>query len=355
MFNASRFELARKRRGITQKELAYKIGISERSISLYEKGNQQPEQKTLQKIAQELGFPEIFFLGENIEKLSPEKVSFRASTKMSAKLRDMALNTGIIAFMLNEWIEEHFDIPSPNIPDLRGEMPPEHAADILRSQWKLGEQPIKNIIALLELKGVRVFSLAIDAKEVDAFSTWHNGKPFIFLNTYKSAERCRFDATHELGHLVLHSSGKAQGIEIEREADAFASAFLMPQRAVLANAPHVITLQNLIDYKSYWMVSIAALNYRLHQLNLTSDWIYRTLCIQMSELGYRTHEPEPITHETSQVLKKIFDALWKEGISKMNIAKELGLDPNEIEDLTFGRLNSVLNQTSNRPALRVIK
>jgi hypothetical protein len=52
-----------------------------------------------------------------------------------------------------------------------------------------------------------VFSLALDAAEVDAFSMWRQSTPYVFLNTKKSAEHGRFDAAHELGHLVLHRHG----------------------------------------------------------------------------------------------------------------------------------------------------
>src|SRR3546814_6566541 len=55
-----------------------------------------------------------------------------------------------------------------------------------------------------------------DTKNVDAFSCWRNGQPFVFLNTFKSAERSRFDAAHELAHLVLHRHGGPQGREIGR-------------------------------------------------------------------------------------------------------------------------------------------
>jgi len=69
----------------------------------------------------------------------------------------------------------------------------------LRRLWGLGELPIKNIIHLLEAKGIRVFSLSIDSAQVDAFSMWHVNRPFVFLNTKKSCEHSRFDVAHKLG------------------------------------------------------------------------------------------------------------------------------------------------------------
>jgi len=100
--------------------------------------------------------------------------------------------------MLNDWVESRFDLPAPDLPDLRDEEP-EVAASVLRQHWGLGERPIKNMVHLLESKGVRVYSLAENSVEVDAFALWHSKTPFVFLNTLKSAEHGRFDAAHELG------------------------------------------------------------------------------------------------------------------------------------------------------------
>jgi Zn-dependent peptidase ImmA (M78 family)/DNA-binding XRE family transcriptional regulator len=372
MFNATRFALARKRRGITKKALAQIIAVSEKSVTAYEKGTQIPEQQTLNRIAVALNFPAGFFLADDIEELTPDIASFRALTKMTASQRNIALAAGNIALLLNEWIEQRFDLPQPDLPDLGREhefsitgtgqeQSPEAAAEALRHHWRMGELPVKSMIYLLESKGVRVFSLAIDAKEVDAFSLWYGGKPFVFLNTLKSAEHCRFDAAHELGHLVLHRHGEPQGQHIEREANAFASAFLMPRRSILAHAPKLPTLPNLIVYKKYWIVSVAALNYRLHALSLTTDWMYRTLCIQISGAGYRSKEPESAPHETSQVLAKVFFALREEGITKNDVARHLLLDPAEIEHLTFGLMLSGVSNTQQpvnlkhtKPALKPV-
>ncbi|MRT31996.1 ImmA/IrrE family metallo-endopeptidase [Herbaspirillum sp. CAH-3] len=367
MFNSARFSLARRRRGMRKRELSESIGVSERSVSAYEKGEQEPESATLKRIAEALGFPVAFFFGPDPDELSPDIASFRSMSKMSARQRDSALGAGSIALLLDEWIEERFNLPAQDLPDL-GRDPdslttlqaqekyeenipfptaqtahhPEAAAEALRSHWGLGELPVKNMVMLLESKGIRVYSLAIDAKEVDAFSMWYGGKPFIFLNTFKSAEHCRFDAAHELGHLVLHRHGLSQGPELEREANAFASAFLMPRKSVLANSPKLATLPLLVKYKKYWTVSAAALNYRLHSLGLTTDWTYRTLCIQLAEAGYRTSEPEGASHEKSIILEKVFSTLRAEGLTKSKVAAELLIPEEEIDALTFGLMLNLL-------------
>jgi Zn-dependent peptidase ImmA (M78 family) len=319
-------------------------------------------------IATELKFPVAFFCeSDAVELVDPEAVSFRAMTKMSATLKNVALGAGSIALMLNAWIEERFQLPPPDLPELGRDIGPDAAAEALRHCWGLGEHPVKNVVHLLEAKGVRVFSLSIDAKEVDAFSMWWNGTPFVFLNTLKSGEHSRFDAAHELGHLVMHRHGQPHGQEAEKEANAFASAFLMPAKSVLATQLRFPTLDALIRAKRRWAVSLSALNYRLHAVGLTSDWTYRSLCIQLAKAGYRTEEPMGIERETSQVLEKVFAALRAEGIGKSDFARDLCLTTYELDELTYGLLKigavperSSVNTVSaahptRQPALKVVR
>lgn len=367
-FNPEQLTFARTRRGLKKSELALRIGVTPRSITGYEGGEFPPEPERLAQIATELRFPaDFFYEEESIETVEPDSVSFRAMTKMGVTLKNVALGAGASALRLNSWIEKKFRLPTPDLPDLGRNIDPETAAESLRKYWELGEHPVRNMVHLLEAKGVRVFSLAIDAKEVDAFSMWWNGTPFVFLNTQKSGEHSRFDAAHELGHLIMHRHGQPHGLEAEKEANAFASAFLMPAKSILATRLHFPTLDSLIMAKKHWAVSVAALNYRLHSLNLTTEWINRSLCIQISQAGYRTQEPLGITRETSQILEKVFAALREEGLGKSDIAKDIRLSTHEIDELTYGLLKvgvvpdrdgmerDVAIEKQSRPTLSIVK
>jgi Zn-dependent peptidase ImmA (M78 family)/DNA-binding XRE family transcriptional regulator len=362
-FNPARLTFARKRRGITKTTLASRISVDLRSVSAYENGEFSPDQNKLQQLSKELRFPVSFFSGDDIEELSPDTASFRAMSKMTAGQRDMALGSGAIALLVNRWIEERFELPEANLPDLSREPSPEAAADSLRRYWDLGELPIKNTVHLLESRGVRVFSLSVEAVEVNAFSMWRQNTPFIFLNTKKSAENSRFDAAHELGHLVMHPHGAPQGHVAEREANTFASAFLMPRASVLANAPRLTTIDHLIKLKKFWTVSVAALAYRLQMLGLLTDWHYRILCIEIAKRGFRKREPEEAQRESSQILAKVLSALRAEGISERDIANDLRVTREEIEQLVFGLAIVGLTGTASgerllnrkRPHLRVVQ
>jgi len=336
LFNPSRLTLARKRRGLTMTKLAVAVGVDPRSISGYEKGEFGPDDDRLSRLAKVLRFPAQFFFGDDLDEPTPDIASFRALSKMTAGQRDSALGAGAIALMLNDWIEARFELPTPDLPDLSREGSPEAAAESLRRQWGIGELPIKNVIHLLESKGVRVFSLSLDAAEVDAFSMWRQRTPFVFLNTKKSAEHSRFDGAHELGHLVLHRHGSPQGREAEQEANAFASAFLMPRASILANAPRLASVDHLARLKKQWIVSVAALAYRLHMVGVLSDWHYQSIYVELSSRGYRKKEPNEAPRESSQLLPKVFAALRDESVTKTDIAEELHVAPEELEQLVFG-------------------
>lgn len=337
MFTPSRLTFARKRRGFTMTRLAEAIGVDIRSVSGFEKKEFNPSEETIQKIATALRFPASFFLQEGeLQTIDSGAASFRSLSKMSASQRDMALYSGALTVTLNQAIEGRFELPAPTLPDLR-DSEPEAAAATLRRHWGLGEQPIKNMIHLLEVNGVRVFSLAIDAVEVDAFSMWREQKPFVFLNTRKQSERSRFDSGHELGHLVLHRHGSPNGgQEIEKAANEFASAFLMPHSSVLAYAPKFATLDGLIQLKKIWGVSVSALAYRMHKLGLLTEWQYREMFIQIARRGYRKSEPESLPREISQVLAKVFAALRTEGIGPADIANELHVSEEDLNEMVFG-------------------
>ncbi|GHF62387.1 transcriptional regulator [Streptomyces mashuensis] len=357
MTTASRLVLARKRRGLTVTRLAQMSGLTARRLSDYENGRAHPSPPSLSAIAEALEFPESFFSAEEVADLPVESVSFRALSKMTAAQRDIALSGGRLARILQDWIGSRFKLPDPDLPSLtsfsrlhKGEQAPcpgeaagpgcpaERAAELVRARWGLGVTPIPNMVDLLEAHGVRVFSLSRDCPEVDAFSFWDRGIPFVLLSTEKTAERGRFDAAHELGHLVLHGEEQIpHGPQAEGEAHRFAAALLMPVADVLAYAPRNPSTNWILQAKRRWKVAAMALAHRLHELNLTTDWQYRTHCVELGRLGYRKKEPHSrLGRESSQVLGKVFSALRAEGVRPADVARDLQLHPADLSDLIFG-------------------
>ena len=342
-FNPQRLSIARKRRLLNQKGFAELVGVSAHTVSRCEKGLTVPSEETIEQFAKASGFPKEFFYGPNLDEPDPSLVSFLSQKAMTAATRDAALAAGAIGFMLSDWVEQRFDLPPSRLPDLHL-YEPEEAATTLRREWSLGEKPISNIVHRLESKGVWILSLAENSKRVNAFSLWRSDRAYTFLNTMKSAENSRFDAAHELGHLVLHQDGKVTGREAEDQANQFASAFLMPRADVLAVLPRVHYLEQIVQAKKRWRVSVAALNYRLHKLRITSDWKYRDLCIQISQHKYNVKEPHEIERERSVVWQKVMMTLWSEKTTQKDIARQLNLPLSEVNTLIFGILHGASNQ-----------
>ncbi|AJF50296.1 TPA: helix-turn-helix domain-containing protein [Pseudomonas aeruginosa] len=352
-FNPARLVLARQRRGWTKKSLADATSLSGKTISLYESGDLIPSPESLSSIAQALSFPLSFFSGVDVDAPTDENASFRSFSRMTAGQRDAALAAGGIAYMLSDWIDSKFHLPEASVPDCSG-MDPEAAAEAVRAEWGLGLLSIKNMVHLLESKGVRVFSLAEETSQVNAFSCWRRGvTPFVFLNTQKSAEASRFDAAHELGHLVLHRHGENKGKEVENEANAFASAFLMPKQTILAQGWKCRSVADVIKMKKIWNVSAMALAYRLGKVGILTEWVYRSFCVELASMGARTNEPDPSPRETSQVLQKVLGLARDQGKSLSAIASELSVSSADLTPILFGMAPVVVPGTGDARAFEV--
>lgn len=120
--------------------------------------------------------------------------------------------------------------------------------------------------------------------------------------------------------------------------------------------PFVARLDELIAAKKRWGVSTAALAYRLHKLGILSDWQYRTFCIQITQRGFRTEEPNGLPREESVVWKKVFTELWGDRISRNQVATELHLPPDELENSVFGLTGDVEppERAKGRPNLKAV-
>lgn len=340
VFQPDRLVLARRRRGYNKTTLAQRAGVTPQTVTAYEQSERYPQRAGAERLALALDVPVAFLYADPADAVPLDAASFRSLARMTAAQRDAALAAGTLAVELNDWIEERFHLPANQVPDLDpGIITPEGAASHVRGEWGLGNAPIGNVLQEVESRGVRAFALAAECREVDAFSFWREetSTPFVFLGTHKTPERQVFDLAHELGHLVLHRDHAApRGRQEEREADMFASCFLMPSSDVIAAAPRLPSFRDLVRAKRRWRVSAAALNFRMHQLGLITDWHYHTLCMEISRIG-RNIELDSIPREQSQVLGKVIQALRAEGITRADIAASLHLYQRDIDAL-LGRL-----------------
>lgn len=358
-FNPTRLQSARKRQGLTITALSSSTRLSTKSLSSYENGHSAPTEETVSILALALRVAPSFLVGTDLDEVPEGAVSFRALSKMTARQRDRGLAAGRIAILINDWIQSRFALPASDLPTLTGRAP-EAAAQELRARWGLGERPIRNVVHLLEAHGVRLYSLTHDNHNLDAFCTSWRGQPFVFLNTTKSGERGRFDAAHELGHLILHAEhAHPEGPIAEAEANRFAAAFLMPAAGVYAQRLHNARAATIIEAKVKWGVAAMALAHRANELGLMTEWAYRTACVDLSRQGYRRGEPDGIERESSQLLRKVLQQLHAEKQGIATIAADLGLPTAELRDHMFGLAPTVVEGTGRevpgRGQLRLVE
>ena len=344
MFNPERLNIARERRAMSKKGLADLIGVTPIAVHRYEIGENAPSPEKLERIAEVLGFPLTFFSGDDIDRPRSDNASFRGLASKTDRIVGAALAAGALAWRFDDWVSTKFGRVELDLPEFDPAIQPQVAAKLLRQHWRLGDMPIENMVQLLETRGIRVFSLAENTKEVDAFSVWRDDVPYIFLNRFKSAERSRFDAAHELCHLCLHKHGGAAAIHknspIEKDAQAFAGAFLMPESDMrsIVTGP-IYRVDDLVRYKKRWRVAAAALAYRLHEIGLVADARANSFYVEMSRRGWLKQEPQEIAREQSYLWQQYFDDLRTRGITKAHIADQTGVPVPELEALLFGLAN----------------
>lgn len=204
----------------------------------------------------------------------------------------------------------------------------ESAADKFRKDYELSiNQPISDLISILENIGSIIIQIDNDDDrfaDFDGLSEIVSNIPVIVLLKSDDGARQRFTIAHELGHLVLDI--KNNGLDEEKICNRFASSLLMPKDAVIkefgANRDR-ISFYELIAFKKEYKVSMQAIVYRLKDLGIISDYLFRKINISFSSMGIRKHEPVKIIPEESYQYKKLVHKLEVDNIISLNKACEL--------------------------------
>lgn len=335
-FSPSRLKLARLRNRMTFMALSEATGLSSKSLSEFEKkdGLFSPTIITAEILSEVLRYPLDFFYDVEVEEVNPITISFRSTKKIKANEKHAAEAAASLGVILNNFFSDFFSLQKSDLPDL-GNYSPEDTAVKIRKEWGCGDADIENVIHLLEKKGIRIFSLSENTLNVDAFSFWKDGVPYIYLNDRKSGERSRFDAAHELGHLLMHKNELPQGRNLEEEADNFASAFLMPLTSIKKANINEPTIDNIIQLKSSWKVSAVALIVRLKNTKLISEWQYRKLMLEASEKGLKSKEINGIKRESSLFIKIFITELNRQGVDLHSLSEKTKIPLEEINNLLF--------------------
>lgn len=296
-FEPQRLLTARLSRRLRKSELADLVGLTPAAVGQYENGRARPSSASIVRIALALGFPLGYFEGGRpIAPLAEERTHFRRLRSTSRMERAAAAAQVAIVEEFVQYLERHVELPEVAIPDLGAPISShanaEHLANEVRRLWGLGAGPIDQMTRLLELHGCVVLRIEVGDRGIDAFSRWTSLRPVIVLSNDKGdAARSRFDAAHELGHLLMHHDPEPGNPIVEEQAQAFAAAFLMPAETILAELPRRVDWQTYFALKVRWRVSLQALLYRARTVGAVSEPAYKRAMVRMSANDWRRNEP----------------------------------------------------------------
>jgi len=349
-FNGERLREAREARGLTGVSLAGLAGMSGVQVSQYEHGTRTPPAESVERLSIALNLPAAFFLQDGSDSADDLLVSFRSlsgatKTARTRELRRLAWVTRIAGYL-----RKYAALPAPNFPvwtisprpgDL-DEIQVDEWADSLREYWGVEPGPIPDVVDLLERNGAIVVRCELGADTLDAYSAWAHGVPYVVLAADKrAAVRSRFDAAHEIAHLVLHRQASGADLatpafvkDIERQAHAFAGAFLMPADSFSAEflSP---TLDGFVAMKPRWQVSVGAMIKRASSLELIGPEQERRLWIgYRRRWGHREPFDDDFEAEVPKVLRSALEIALRSGVTPAALRLSLPYATADIEQLT---------------------
>jgi Zn-dependent peptidase ImmA (M78 family)/transcriptional regulator with XRE-family HTH domain len=330
-FCPEQLRVARELRCWTQTQLAreavaagHERGLSAAAISQFELGVSVPHRDTVGALLRALRVDPEFLTTSASDDDAHVPAFFRSLRATPARSRRRARNLAQLVHRLAIVLDQHVGLPERDVPSIACDpfVEPderrrvaERAAAAVRREWGLPRGPVRTVLGTLEAHGVACTRLLFDDERVDAFSVNFKDHPVAVLAADKDKwDRSRFDAAHELGHLVMHD--EAAGVpEAERQANEFAAAFLMPERDIKGELPSRADWSAFMALKAEWGTSIASLVRRSLTLGVMSETTYVSANKVLSARGWRRHEPVEGEQEAPALLRRTMQRATKRGIA----------------------------------------
>lgn len=318
-------------RGLTQAQLAESTGVSQAALSKAESGGELDDEKWTQ-IGNLLGVPVDAFY-EVTSSSAPARIFHRKrrSTPKTA-VKKVAAELSLVRLRTKRLFgDRQTTLRRYSLED--GFVTPQEIAQSVRSELRLGADPIDDLIAIVEGAGAIVLRWPLEAIQVDAVASWQEGEvPVVLIGEHVPGDRQRFTIAHELGHAVMHET--EAGAEQEAEADAFAGEFILPAASLVTEWPCPVTLESLIPLKKRWGISLSALIRRGFDAGVLDEADYQTWNIRLSTTGMHRREPEPSARENPIAVYSAIRSALNAGASVEELASRVYMYPNEFE-LTF--------------------
>jgi Zn-dependent peptidase ImmA (M78 family)/transcriptional regulator with XRE-family HTH domain len=350
-FEPARLTQARVRGGVSKTDLAASVGVSAAAIGQYEAGVNSPRPEVIDRLAKTLKVrPGFFSVGRPLARIDTVNAHFRSLRSARVSDRQKALSTATLVWELTFALERYIRLPVADLPSVRAGTSPADAASILRAHWGVPDGPVKHLVATAEFHGIVVAVRPLgEIDAVDAFSAVIVDRPIVVTTPRRSENvfRHRFSIAHEIGHLIMHSDSGEQSPAIEREADDFAAAFLMPAASMDAALPQRLDLAPLDRLGRTWGVSPQSLVRRMVERGRVTDSSARRAYQRLAMANDSSADPtSAYPGEVPTLLSKAADLAADSGAGVSILAEILRIGPAQVRDL--------LGETDQRPVLRLV-
>jgi Zn-dependent peptidase ImmA (M78 family)/transcriptional regulator with XRE-family HTH domain len=345
-----RLKIARAAAGLSLRDLAVEIDglVTPQAIGKYERDEDMPRSSVLLALADALRVSEEYLLSD--DDLVLEGVEFRKKPNTSAR-EEAAIEANSI-HLLERYlaIEDMLQLKSVDWEKPRSAPHPvldirdaEDAARSVREEWGLGNDPIPQLAELLEERGIKVLSLAlqnIDGLAAKVRRKDHMAARVVVVKCDAWSERKRFTLAHELGHMVIEPAASLSEQEVEKAAHRFAGAFLIPAdtlRAEMGANRSSVSLGELVALKARFGVSIQAITYRCKDLGIINQSAFVKLFKLFNQRGWRKPpyaEPQAIPsswEEPKRFERLCYRALAENLIGEPRAAELLGISVRELD------------------------
>lgn len=327
----NRLVSARKMAGMSLQDLSDKMKnvVTKQSLNKYEQGKMKPDSEVSILLSNVLDVPVDYFYSSPGIEVKLDNISYRKFISKISKNEQIAIEE-----KAKETFERYLELEEVLNFDEKIEYfiyekviqnadDAEVAAKELRKKWKLGYDPIPDVVEMLEDKGYKV--IEIDAPNgFDGMKADINGKKVIVLRKNQSSNedvvRKRFTALHELAHHSLKFSNNLSEKEEENLCHAFASAVLYPEdmaRKEMHKNRFRFYQNELVFIKERWGISFSAVFNRAKQLGIINAYVYKQFNIGYRERKFHLNEPGRFLSREKPVRfeRLIYLGLSKEAIS----------------------------------------
>jgi Zn-dependent peptidase ImmA (M78 family)/DNA-binding XRE family transcriptional regulator len=346
-----RLKYAREQRGLTQAQLAEKLGFKDRqTLATIEAGARKVTAEELLRAMHALGL-ELDFFTDPFRLVGEGRFSWRATKQATGDLLDAFEDRAGGWIALYRKLGEGKDAPASPLA-LRLPLTEKStfeaaraAAEALAEQWDLGSVPALRLEARVREKLGALVLYVQAPKGVSGAACQVPGLNAILINRDEPEGRRHYDLAHETFHLLTweqmppkHREGDiprgGKGLRVEQLADNFASALLMPER-VLAPRWQARSAGDIHAWlngtATELLVTAVALKWRLVQLG----WLSKADLLEINDQKLTANgrpkgeQPKPRLY-SREFVERLHQAL---SVGDLSVRRAAGLLDCKFDDL----------------------